>query len=60
MQLTDEETIKNMENIAHRCNKNTMLPYEYEYTCYFCNHSIIKLKSNYLISQRKNKISLYD
>ena len=36
-----------------------MLPYEYEYTCYFCNHNIFKTKeqlSNF--SKKKQNFAL--
>ena len=58
MQLTEDEIIKKYGNIV-LCNKNCMLPYEYEYTCYFCNHSIFKTKeqlSNF--SKKKQNFAL--
>ena len=36
-----------------------MLPYEYEYTCYFCNHTIIKTKKQLSnISKKKQNFAL--
>ena len=32
-----------------------MLPYEYEYTCYFCNHTIIKTKKQLSIFSKKKQ-----
>ena len=59
MQLTDDEILKKYGKYCPSCNRNYMLPYEYEYTCYFCNHTIIKTKkelSNF--SKKKQNFAL--
>ena len=48
MELTEDEIIqKNGKNCGH-CNRNTLLPYEYEWCCFSCN---------YVVSKRKNELS---
>ena len=59
MQLTDDEIIKKYGKYCPSCDRNCMLPYEYEYTCYFCNHTFIKTKkqlSNF--SKKKQNFGL--
>ena len=36
---------KNMEKICPSCNRNTLLPYAYEWTCLICGINIIKSKN---------------
>ena len=48
MNLSEDEIIqKNAKNCGH-CNRNTLLPYEYEWSCFSCN---------YVVSKRKNELS---
>ena len=48
MELTEDEIIqKHGKNCGH-CNRNTLLPYEYEWSCFSCN---------YVVSKRKNELS---
>ena len=42
-----------MEKLCPSCNKNTMLPYAYEWTCLICKMNIIKQKHELTLSQRK-------
>ena len=41
---SDDEIIKKYGKYCPSCDRNCMLPYEYENTCYFCHHTIIKTK----------------
>ena len=48
MNLSEDEIIqKNAKNCGH-CNRNTLLPYEYEWSCFSCD---------YVVSKRKNELS---
>ena len=43
---------KNTANTGH-CNRNTLLPYEYEFTCVSCGYNVIKRKHELSKIQRK-------
>ena len=36
MELTEDEFIKEYGKQCCHCNRNTLLPYEYEVTCFSC------------------------
>ena len=48
MELTEDEIIQKYAKQCRHCNRNTLLPYEYEWTCISCN---------YVVSKRKNELS---
>ena len=48
MDLTEDEIIQKYAKICGHCNRNTLLPYEYEWSCFLCN---------YVVSKRKNELS---
>ena len=50
MKLTEDQIIEKYGTRCGRCNRNTLLPYEYEWTCFSCN---------YVVSKRKNELSKY-
>ena len=53
MELTEDEIIqKNSKNCGH-CNRNHLLPFEYEWTCFSCNYNVIKRKHELSKIQRK-------
>ena len=53
MELTEDEfTQKYSKNCGH-CNRNTLLLYEYEYTCLSCGYNVIKRKHALSKIQRK-------
>ena len=53
MELTEDEIIqKNAKRCGH-CNRNTLLPYEYEFTCFSCGFNVIKRKHELSKIQRK-------
>ena len=54
MELTDEIIEKNAKHCGH-CNRNTLLPYEYEWTCSSCAFNLIKRKHELTKIQRKRK-----
>ena len=45
MILTDEQIIEKYAIICPSCNRKTMLPYAYEWTCLICSLNIIKSKT---------------
>ena len=53
MELTEDEIIqKNGKRCGH-CNRNTLLPYEYEYTCFSCGYNVNKRKNELTKIQRR-------
>ena len=53
MELTEDEIILKYAKKCGHCNRNTLLPYEYEYTCFSCGYSVIKRKNELSKIQRK-------
>ena len=59
MYLTEHEIIQRYGKFCPSCNRNTMLPYEYHHTCYFCNHNIVKTKEQLSnVSKKKRNFAL--
>ena len=54
MILTDDEIIKKYGKICPSCNRNTLLPYAFEWTSLICGIKIIKSKNELTLSQRKD------
>ena len=53
MELTEDEIIqKKAKNCGH-CKRNTLLPYEYEFTCFSCGYNVNKKKHELSKIQRK-------
>ena len=48
MELTEDEIKQKYGKNCGHCNRNTLLPYEYEWSCFSCN---------YVVSKRKNELS---
>ena len=48
MNLSEDEIIQKYAKNCGHCNRNTLLPYEYEWFCSSCN---------YVVSKRKNELS---
>ena len=57
MELTEEKKIVKYGKRCGHCNRNTLLPYEYEYTCFSCGYNIIERKHEFSKIQRKKLIS---
>ena len=56
MELTEVQRIeKNAKNCGH-CNRNTLLPYEHEFTCIVCGYNVNKRKHELSEIQRKKKL----
>ena len=48
MVLTEDEIIQKYGKLCGHCNRNTLLQYEYEWSCSSCN---------YVVSKRKHELS---
>ena len=44
MQLSEDEIIQKYGKHCGNCNRNTLFPYEYEFTCFSCGYNVIKRK----------------
>ena len=53
MELTEDEIIQNYAKNCGHCKRNTLLPYEYEYTCFSCGYNVNKHKHELSKIQRK-------
>ena len=53
MELTEDEIIEKYGKQCRHCNRNTLLPYEYEFTCLTCGFNVIKRKHELSKIQRK-------
>ena len=53
MQLTEDEIIEKYGKHCAHCNRNTLLPYEYEFTCLTCGFNVNKRKHELSKIQRK-------
>ena len=56
MELTEDEIIKKCAISCGHCNRKTLLPNEYEFTCVSCGYNVIKRK-NELSKIQGNKIN---
>ena len=53
MDLTEDEIIQKYAKTCRHCNRNTLLPYEYEFTCIACGYNVTKRKHDLSKKQRK-------
>ena len=53
MELTEDEIIEKYGKNCGHCNRNTLLPYEYEFTCFSCGYNVNKRKNELSKIQRK-------
>ena len=53
MELTENEIIQKYAKLCGRCNRNTLLPYDYEFTCVSCGYNVNKRKHELSKIQRK-------
>ena len=53
MELTEDENIQEYAKPCGHCKQNTLLPIEYEYTCFSCGYNINKRKYELSKIQRK-------
>ena len=53
MELTEDQIIEKYAKNCLHCSRNTLLPYEYEYTCFSCGYNVNKRKHELSEIQRK-------
>ena len=53
MELTKDEFIKYYGKHCGHCNRKTLLPYEYEWTCISCGYYVIKREQELSKNQRE-------
>ena len=55
MELTEDETLRKYGKRCGHCNRKTLLPNQYEFTCVSCGYNINKQKHELSKTQRKKK-----
>ena len=53
MELTEDGIIQKYAKRCGHCNRNTLLPYEYEFTCVSCGYNVNKRKHELTEIERK-------
>ena len=53
MELTEDEFIQKYARRCGQCKRNTLLPYEYEFTCFSCGFNVNNRKHELSKIQRK-------
>ena len=53
MNLSEDEIIQKYAKNCGHCKRNTLLPYEYEFTCFSCGYNVNKRKHELSQIQRK-------
>ena len=53
MNLSEDEIIQKYAKNCGHCNRNTLLPYEYDWSCFSCNYVVSKRKIELSKIQRK-------
>ena len=56
MELTEDEIIQKYGKRCGHCNRNTLPPYDYEFTCFSCGFNVNKRKHE-LSKIRRKKIN---
>ena len=53
MELTEDEIIQKYAKNCGHCNRNSLLPYQYEYSCFVCGYNVNKRKGELSKIQRE-------
>ena len=53
MELTEDEILQKYAKHCGHCKRNTLIPYEYEWTCFSCGYNVSKRKNELSKIQRK-------
>ena len=53
MQLTEDDIFQKYGKQCGYCNRNLLLPYEYEFTCFSCGYNVNKRKHEITKKHRK-------
>ena len=59
MSLSEDEIIQKYGKRCGHCNQNSLLPYEYEFTCFSCGYNVNKPKHELSKRQRKKNKFYY-
>ena len=54
MILTEDQILQKYSKQCPSCDRNGLLPYQYEWSCYFCNYNIIKQKHELTLNNVKD------
>ena len=57
MELTEDQRIEKYAKNCGHCNRNTLLPYEYEWTCFSCGYNVSKHKLSKIQRKKINFIN---
>ena len=57
MELSEDQIIEKYAKHCRHCNRSTLFPYEYEFTCFSCGYNVIKRKHELSKIQRKKKVN---
>ena len=57
MSLSEDEIIQKYGKRCGHCKRNTLLPYEYEFTCFSCGFNI-NIRKHELSKKQRKKIIL--
>ena len=55
MELTEDQTNEKYAEPCGHCLRNTLLPFENEFTCVSCGYNVIKQNHELSKNQRENK-----
>ena len=55
MELSEDEMNKKNGTLCKHCDRNKLLPFEYESTCFGCGYNLIKRKHDLSKSSKKKK-----
>ena len=58
MNLSEDEIIEKYGKQCKHCSRNTLLPYDYEFTCFSCGCNVIKRRHELSKIQRKKRICI--
>ena len=53
MELTEDDIVEKYGKHCGHCNRNTLLPHEFEWTCFSCDYKVNKIKHELSKIQRK-------
>ena len=53
MELSEDQIIEKYSKKCRHCKRNTLLPYEYDFTCFVCGYNVNKRKHGLSKIQRK-------
>ena len=60
MELSEDQKLEKYPKRCGHCNRNTLPPYECDFTCFSCGYNVNKWKQEFSKIQRKKLILLFD